>query len=112
MILNINTIGTSFVIIVALIFYVRIVLLQQNKSGKRLEAYSKNRAKGSNTKKRATGVESAGVRVINWGWMTAAIIVILLGAAVAGLPNLPQNIKDFWWIPVSAGIIMMAFNFK
>ena len=111
--ININTIGTAFVVMTALVFYVRIMMLQQNKSRQRMAAFVNGRQeKSAKQNKAKKEVVSGGVRVIHWGWMLAAIVLILLGAALAGLSNLPQNIKDFWWLPVSAGIIMMTFNFK
>jgi hypothetical protein len=105
--MNFDT-GTIVIIVVIVIFYGRVLLIQRGKSrrarvlaGKSRRAIKRAAAKGNAD---AT-IPKQGIQVVSW-YLVFASIVIILGGFVLRTTNL--TFKDWWWVIISAGIVLLG----
>jgi len=102
--------GTIVIIVVIAIFYVRILLLQRGKSrqarllaGKSRRAIKRAAAKG----KIDATIPKRGIQVVSW-YLVFASIAIMLGGFI--LRSTSFVLKDWWWVIISAGVVMLGIS--
>jgi hypothetical protein len=107
--------GTIITIVVVVLFYFRLNALQYGRA-KKTRAYDEAVKKDVNKKKKQIPVLDAmqkyGFKVISWPLVVLSIVLIAIGVALAAVNGLPQNLKDYWWVGICAGVIVMGFNIK
>lgn len=109
--------GTIFTIVVVTLFYLRLIVLQWGKARRLRAANEASRAavKTGKGKKPAPPINSSmmmGVHFTNKYLVALAIVLMLLGAAMAAVPQLSTAVRDLWWIPLNIGIGLFAFLIK
>jgi len=109
--------GTIITIVAVLLFYMRLIILQRQRIKKAQYQYAQVSSKIS---KKKTGKDvkpeikysRLGVQIKNWWVIAGAIILITFGAVVVGTQFLGASLSAFWWIPVTLGIGIFAFDIK
>lgn len=112
--------GFIFTAVTALLFYFRVAMIR----GKKRRLAKQNLAeimampKGKKQKDLIREQEQKrnipSVEVASWVVIVIAILLMLEGVIVKNSPdlNVPQLVKDFWWVGPSAGFILFMFGFK
>lgn len=82
--------GTIVAIIAALLFYLRLIMLQRHR-GKHTSAQS---------------------RFVIKSWLLVGVgaLFILLGGVLSATPYFQDSIQSFWWIPLVIGILLMSLG--
>jgi len=112
--MNLST-GLIVTIVVVMIFYLRLVVRQRQKVKVAKIQYSaaeKARQKKKNAEPLDVQWGVLGVRVHNWWFVGAGIVLIVFGAVLAGTQFLGASLSSAWWVPLNAGILLMAFGVK
>ncbi len=87
-------IGTILAVAATLVFYLRLIILQRHR------AQSPAQVKGQ-----------AGI-LWNVYLLVPGVVLIILGAAVYAVSSLDPAVRSLWWLPVTAGILLMTFAMK
>jgi hypothetical protein len=102
--------GTIVVIVAIAIFYGRVLLIQRGKkrrvnllAGKSRRAIKRAADKGDPD---AT-IPKQGIQVVSW-YLVFASIAIILGGYILKTTNLSFN--DWWWVFISAGILLLGVS--
>ncbi len=113
-------IGIAVTAFTALLFYFRIAMLRGKKRRLAKEEMVEimNMPKGKKQKERLAAQEkrknSPSFEVSSWVVIVIAIVLMLSGIVIrntAGL-EVPQVLKDYWWVGPSLGFILFMFGFK
>jgi hypothetical protein len=104
--------GTVIAVAAALFFYLRLIILQRQKL-KRLPApavprQGKKRSMTAQVKPGAVQKALPGMNISSPPLLGTGIVIILFGAVLASARWFPANYHEFWWIPVSLGILLMS----
>jgi len=112
--------GFVITAVAALLFYFRVAMIR----GKKRRLAKQNLAeimampKGKKQKDMIREQEAKrnvpSIEVASWVVVVIAIILMMAGVFVKNSPdlNVPQLVKDYWWIGPSAGFILFIFGFK
>lgn len=112
--------GVSVTAITALLFYFRIAMLRGRKRRLAKEEMIEimNMPKGKKQKERLAAQEkkrnTPSFEVSSWLIIVIGIMLMLAGIVIRntlGL-NIPQVVKDYWWVGPSLGFILFMFGFK
>ena len=101
--MQIEQVGLVITIVLALAFYLRLIILQYGKS-KRANAQVKQMKKGKKVEQKPLTPFFFGVRVVNWPWVIAACVLMVAGGFMSAIVN-PTT--PFWWVPMAAGIVIL-----
>lgn len=113
-------IGIAVTAFTALLFYFRIAMLRGKKRRLAKEEMVEimNMPKGKKQKERLAEREkrrnTPSFEVSSWVVVGIAIVLMLAGIVIrntVGL-NVPQILKDYWWVGPSLGFILFMFGFK
>jgi preprotein translocase subunit SecG len=102
--------GTIVVIVVIAIFYIRILLLQRGKKTRARMVAGKSRRAMKRAVEKGNAdatVLKQGIQVFSW-YLVFASIVVILGGFILHTTNLA--FKDWWWVIISAGIILLGVS--
>ena len=106
---QIEQVGIVLTIILALAFYVRLLVSQYNKA-RHLQLKAQAGKKGKNNPpKPARSPFLFDVRVLSWPWVIAGCALLVVGAFMSTIPNITT---PFWWLPVDGGIVILWFFLK
>lgn len=100
--------GTWIAIGAVLLFYLRLIILQRQKA-KQASLSRAGKKKNVSTAAPGSG-RTAPTLLVNRPLAIAGVLIILAGAAFAGLPAL-SSLAHFWWLPVTVGIAVMGLSF-
>jgi hypothetical protein len=110
--------GVIIAMIAALIFYLRLILLQRQRV-KRYHGFQQQQAlaqkTGGKKKKLApqqpqpTINSQLGFKISNWYLVGFAILVIVFSAVMGGTGLFQSEIRRFWWIAFVAGIFLLNY---
>lgn len=109
-------VGTIIAVVLAILFYLRLMALQYGKA-RRARALAARRPTENKKGKKAPpkpapgAIDLFGFKVTSWQWIVAGITLLVVGAVIAAFPSIGIA-NHFWWIPVSAGIVIMAYCVK
>ncbi len=113
-------IGIAVTAFTALLFYFRIAMLRGKKRRLAKEEMIEimKMPKGKKQKERLAAQERKrnipSFEVSSWVVIGIAIVLMLAGIVIrntAGL-EVPQILKDYWWVGPSAGFVLFMFGFK
>ena len=107
--------GTVIAVAAALIFYLRLIILQRQRVKRMRIAYqaqSSKRKKKANRQEQQSIVESLGLKIISWYALSAGIVFIILGAVISIAPWLSSSVRELWWVAVTLGILVLGFTVK
>jgi hypothetical protein len=101
--------GIIVIATIILIFVIRIIFLQVRKANLRnhLAGKSRRAIKRAAEKGKIPAVPHKGLRVVSWYLILLAVLMIGGGVAIrfTGL-----IFKDWWWVIVSAGVVIMGIS--
>ena len=108
--------GVIITIVVVLLFYMRLIALQWGKA-KRARAYDEiiKQNKGKKGKKKIQErslMERYGFEVRSMPWVVVSIVFIILGVLLNAYPQLLPAAKDYWWVGILVGVVIMTIEFK
>ncbi len=96
--------GTIIAVAAALFFYLRLIVLQRQKLKQKSTQGKPKQGKKANAPKKATlGIEISSPYLLGLG-----ILLVLFGAILSNAQWFPANYSNFWWVPVSSGIVLMS----
>ena len=106
--------GTIVTIVAVVLFYIRLVILQSQKS-RSLSASdstppSGRRSKGK--KKSEKKSEFFKFHISSWPLVIAGVVTISAGALLNAISPFGATVNALWWIPVSIGIVLLAFSYN
>jgi hypothetical protein len=110
------SIGVIITIAAVVLFYLRLGQLQLGKARRAKEyeeGVKQNKGKKGSKKSQENpppGKYSIEVRSIPW--VVISIVLVVFGVLINSDPAILPSAKDFWWVAVVAGIIIMGINFK
>jgi hypothetical protein len=109
--------GTIVVIAAIVIFYIRLIVMNILKAKREAKKTNieihKAIKKGKQPAVPEKPAERFAVQVRSWWGVAASVGLVLVGLAVNSYPmGLAQNIVDLWYIPVAAGILLLAVFIK
>jgi hypothetical protein len=106
--------GTIIAVAAALIFYLRLIILQRHKANQTRS----NQQSASSTKyeKNSFGQRNfkpqAGMQIASWYLLGMGIALILLGALMTALPIFGQSARDLWWLVLTVGILLLGLSIR
>jgi H+/gluconate symporter-like permease len=108
--------GIIITIVVVLLFYMRLIALQWGKA-KRAKEYDEafKQSKGKKGKKKIqekSPMEKYGFQVKSMPWVVVSIICIIIGVVMNAYPALLPAAKDYWWVGIFLGVVIMGINLK
>lgn len=105
--------GTIIALAAAVFFYLRLIILQRQKV-KQLPARqpSSQKAKKSGKGQVQKAQTIPQLQFTSYYLLGAGILLIIFGAVLSGSSLFPANNREFWWIPVTLGILCMTFSIK
>jgi hypothetical protein len=107
--------GTIIALAAGLFFYLRLILLQRQKV-KLLQARQASGQKRDKTGKRKTaGTPTKTIPQLQFSsiyLLGAGILLIILGAVISAPNWFSPTVRDYWWIPVTIGILCMTFSIR
>lgn len=105
-------IGTVIAVAAALIFYLRLIVLQRQKV-KRMRLIQTQAGKGK-TKDRAQepARQQPGFEIASWRLVAAGIVLIVAGALVSYVDWFGAEARSLWWIPITLGILLLGFSVR
>lgn len=101
--------GTIIAIVAVLFFYIRLIIIQRQKA-KQIHAGVSKRSKSKKSQPGALVVHRPGALVFNGYMVGSGILLILVGAAATFLSFFGPEVRSLWWLPVTAGILLMSFG--
>jgi len=106
--------GTIVVVVVVLLFYLRLILLQRAKSKRLrdLETIIPKPKKAQPVNTRASAAEVMRFRFANLSLSILAIVLMVAGALLVAFTGLDPQLRAWWWVPVSAGVILFGFMIR
>jgi ABC-type Fe3+ transport system permease subunit len=100
-------IGSIIAIVAALIFYLRLIILQRQRSlTQRAKPSGDHQENGRNANNSA--------QIIRWNWVLVGLGILLIGiGAVFSVSTWPGIVvHSLWWIPVTGGILLMTLSIR
>jgi hypothetical protein len=104
------TYGTFIAVAAALVFYLRLIILQRQKVKKLSSSSTANQKKSRRSanldlpgKKNFPELHFSSPYLLGLG-----IFTVILGAVLAGGPWFTPEMRSWWWVPVTLGIILMS----
>ena len=89
-------VGTWIAIAAVLFFYLRLIILQRQR-GKNAPSRKIPVTPGLMTNKLLLGIGA---------------VLMLIGAALSGIPGMAEAFRSLWWLPVTIGIVVMSFGIR
>jgi predicted RND superfamily exporter protein len=106
--------GVIVAVAAVLFFYLRLIILQRQRvkhaSGISTKTVLKKSKKNQSQPGALTGVNRLDIH--RPYLVVAGVIVILIGASFAAAPWFRDSLSDWWWLPVTVGIILMSFGIR
>jgi|WetSurMetagenome_2_1015567.scaffolds.fasta_scaffold330788_2 hypothetical protein len=109
--------GVIIAVGAALLFYLRLILLQRQRAKRYNLARAqnqKNAIKKKNKKKvekdQPSISDQLGFKIDNWYILGAGIVVLLFGAFMNASPLFTTTVRSFWWIPIVLGIALLNYT--
>ena len=108
--------GVIITIFVIILFYLRLGSLQMEKA-KRAKAYEDGikQNKGKKGSKKIQGGPPTGkysIEVKSIPLVIISIVLVVFGILINSDPAIFPPARDFWWVILVAGIVIMGINFK
>jgi hypothetical protein len=108
--------GVIITIAVVVLFYLRLGQLQLGKA-RRVQEYEEavKQNKGKKGNKKSLGSPPAGkysIEVKSMPLVVISILLVVFGVLINSDPAILPSAKDFWWVAVVAGVVIMGINFK
>jgi hypothetical protein len=113
--------GTIVVIVAVLLFYLRLIVLQWGKS-KRLRDLATIQPKARANKAKAGGTGTSSRRptsadVMRFRFKNVYLVVLAILLMVAGVVMnfnfvLLLDFRQFWWIPMTLGIVLFGYEIR
>ena len=100
-------IGSIIAIAAALIFYMRLIILQRQRS-------LSQRAKPSGDRQPDSRNAPNSPQLIRWNWYLVGLGILLIGiGAVFSVSPWPGvSAHSLWWVPVTGGILLMTLSIR
>lgn len=109
--------GTIAAVVAALLFYLRLIMLQRQ----RAKQLAQDRARGNKKANKNASSAASNTRLVlikNWYLVGLGIVLILTGALISAIPTAnavgaaagAAPYRPYWWIPVTAGILLMTLG--
>jgi sterol desaturase/sphingolipid hydroxylase (fatty acid hydroxylase superfamily) len=105
--------GTIVTIIAVVLFYIRLIILQRQKSQALATSGASTSGKKSRAKKKGNKQSDFfKFHISSWPLVIAGVITISAGALLNAISPFGPQINQLWWIPVSIGIVLLAFSYN
>ncbi len=110
--------GTIVAIAAALIFYLRLIIIQRQKV-KRMN-FTKRQAqslKGKGKKQAKSQAnrpiqQQLGFEIVSWYMVGTSVLLVLFGALISAVDWFGPGVRPLWWVPVTAGFILFTFSIR
>jgi hypothetical protein len=96
--------GTIIAIAAALIFYLRLIILQRHKANQTQHAPQKSGKRGY--------TPQPGLKIISWYLLGAGVAFIFLGALLAASPIFGPTASSLWWLILTVGIFLLGLSIR
>lgn len=104
--------GTIIAVAAALLFYLRLIILQRQK----IKTMRETSASHLKNKRRKAGtpppITRPGLVIANKFLVFGGAALLILGAAIAGVPAIDSSLRSAWWLPVTFGILLMGIGIR
>jgi hypothetical protein len=105
--------GAIIAIAAVLLFYLRLIILQRRKSKQASSTRKSVKTKKSQNSQSFPAAAGPARLEFHRPYLVAAgVLIIILGAALTAVPGLDERIRDWWWLPVTLGILLMSFGIR
>jgi hypothetical protein len=106
--------GTIIAVAAALIFYLRLIILQRHKANR--TQMNQQKSTSGNLGKKSSGKQGletqAGFRIVSWYLLGMGVALILFGALMTALPIFGQTARDLWWLVLTIGILLLGLSIR
>jgi hypothetical protein len=106
--------GTIIAIAAALLFYLRLIILQRQKV-KQLSSGAKTSGKKKAKDQQQSKTLAASIPrldIYRPYLVGLGVVLVLLGAALTAAPWFDESIRTWWWFPVTIGISLMSLGIR
>lgn len=94
--------GTIIAISAALLFYLRMIILQRQRA---------KTSSQKNAKKPKYPAQPQSMVVIRNRYLVGlGVLLVAIGAVLSAAPSFDSSIQAWWWVPVTAGILLMSLG--
>jgi hypothetical protein len=106
--------GTIIAVAAALIFYLRLIILQRHKAKQaRRNLQNETSAKSERNHMGQRGsTPPASLHIISWYLLGMGIALILLGAMMTAFPIFSQPARELWWLVLTVGIFLLGLSIR
>jgi len=111
-------IGTIIAVAAALIFYLRLIIIQRQKVKRMKFIQNQAHSQSGKVKKKAQELaqrpiqQQLGFVIVSWYMVAASLILVLFGALISYVDWFGPGVRPLWWIPVSVGFILFSFSVR
>jgi hypothetical protein len=98
--------GTIIAVAAALLFYLRLIIIQRHKVNQARIAPQNKADKNSVGKRGYT--PQPGLTIASWYLLGMGIALILLGALMTALPVFGPTASSLWWLVLTVGILLLG----
>jgi hypothetical protein len=102
--------GTIIAIAAALIFYLRLIIIQRHKSNQ-IRVNPQTRA-GKNSGEKRGYTPTPGLQIVSWYLLGMGAALILLGALMTALPVFGPTANSLWWAVLTIGILLLGLSIR
>lgn len=102
--------GTIIAVVAALIFYLRLIILQRHKMNR--TRTDKQLKDGKNSGGKRGHIPQPGMRIYSWYLLAMGIALIFLGALMTTLPVFDPAVSNLWWVALTAGILLLGISIR
>ncbi len=110
--------GTIVAVAAALIFYLRLIIVQRQKVKRSKLVKSQAMSEKGKAKKRAQTAanrpiqQQLGFEIVSWYLVGAAILLVVFGALISAVSWFGPGVRALWWVPLTVGIILLGFSVR
>jgi len=108
--------GLVVVIVCMAVFYVRVLLLRNEKKRKEREAMQavmrKGKAKGRQAMLPPKDPNAPPFAITSWPLVVVGILLMLAGIIARDSQTFPELVVQYWWVLTSLGVLAFTFCFK
>jgi hypothetical protein len=103
--------GTIIAVAAALIFYLRLIILQRHRA-KQTQIDPHKQTTSAKTGDKRGYTPPPGFQIVSWYLLGMGAALILLGALMTAFPIFGQPARDLWWLILTVGILLLGLSIR
>jgi hypothetical protein len=104
--------GTIIAVAAALLFYLRLIILQRHKAKHSNLNHQRQIPSGKKPGEKQGDTPNQGIQIVSWYLLGMGVALILLGALMTAFPIFGQPARNLWWLVLTVGILLLGLSIR